>query len=94
MVDLECCVSFRLEQSDSVICTHIYVCVYIHVYMCICISILFQILFPYRLLRNIECGFLSCIAGPFWCSILYIVVCICQSQTPNLPLPPLIIVTL
>ena len=26
--------------------------------------------------------------GPCWLSILYIVVCICQSQTPNLSLPP------
>ena len=40
IVDLQCCVSFRCTESDSVIHTPI--------------SILFQILFPYRLLRNIE----------------------------------------
>ena len=41
IVDLQCCVSFSIQQSDSVI--HIF--------------ILFQILFPYRLLQNIEWSF-------------------------------------
>ena len=58
------------------------------------IYIFFQILFPYRLLQNIECSSLCYIVGPCWLFILYIVVCICQFQTPNLLLPPLPLVTL
>ena len=64
-----------VQQSDSVI--HIYV------------SILFQILFPFRLLYNIEQSFLCYTVGPCWLSILDIAVCTCRSQTPNLSLPPL-----
>ena len=62
-----------VQQNDSVI--HL--------------SILFQILFPYRLLQNIEYSFLCHTGGPCWLSILYIVGCICEFQTPNLssPLP-------
>ena len=37
---------------------------------------LFQILFPYRLLQNIEHSSLCCIVGPCCLSILYILVCI------------------
>ena len=44
----------------------------------------FQILFPFRLLENIEQDSLCYTVGPCWLSILNIVVCICQSQTPNL----------
>ena len=40
MVDLQCCVSFKCAANDSVIHIHI--------------SILFQILFLYRLLQNTE----------------------------------------
>ena len=53
------------QHSDSV--TYIY----IHTY------ILFQILFPYRLLQDIEYSSLCYTVGPYWLSILYIVVCIC-----------------
>ena len=42
---------------------------YIHMYF-------FQILFPYRLLQNIEYSSLCCIVGLCWLSILYVVVCI------------------
>ena len=63
-----------VQQSNSVI--HIRV------------SILFQILFPFRLLQNTEQSSLRYIVGPCWLSILNIVVYICQSQTPNLFLPP------
>ena len=51
--------------------------------------ILFQILFPYRSLQDIEYSSLCYTVGPCCLSILYIVVCICQSKTPNLyfPLP-------
>ena len=60
------------QQSDSVIQ----------------VSILFQILFPFRLLRNIDQISLCYTVGPCWLYILNTVVCECQSQTPNLSLPP------
>ena len=59
-----------VQQSDSVIHTHV--------------PILFQILFPIRLLQNIEQGSLCYTVGPCWLSILNIAVCTCQSQTPFL----------
>ena len=62
-----------VQQSDSVL----------HVY------ILFQIHFPYRFLQNIECSSLGYTVGPCWLSILYLVVCLCSSQAPNLSLPTL-----
>ena len=63
-----------IQESDSV--THIHV------------SILFQILFPFSLLQNIEQSFLCYTVGPCWLFILNIAVCICQSQTPNYPSSP------
>ena len=50
-----------IQQSDSVI--HIY--------------ILFQILFDYGLLQDIEYSSLCCTVGPYSLSILYIIVWIC-----------------
>ena len=64
-----------VQQSDSVIHIHV--------------SILFQILFPFRLLQNIEQSSLCYTVGFCWLAILNIVVCVCQSQTPNLSLPHL-----
>ena len=86
-----------VQQSDSVIHIHV--------------SILFQIIFPIRLLQNIEPSSLCYTVGPCWLSILfyflnfislysrfllsilYILVYICQSQSPNSshhhPPPPL-----
>ena len=61
------------QQSNSVIHVHV--------------SILFPILFPSKLLPNIEQSSLCYTAGLCWLSILNIVY-ICQSQTPNLSLPP------
>ena len=52
------------------------------------ISTLFQILFPYRLLQSIEQSSLCYTVGPYQLSILYIVVCMCQSQSSNLSYPP------
>ena len=52
------------------------------------ISIHFQILFPCRLLQNIEYSSLCATVGPCWLSILYIVGVVCYSQTPNLSLFP------
>ena len=51
-----------IQESDSV--THIHV------------SILFQILFPFSLLQNIEQSFLCYTVGPCWLFILNIAVCI------------------
>ena len=62
-----------VQQSDSVIHIHV--------------SILFQILFPFRLLHCIEQSSLYYTAGPCWLSILNIAVCTCQPQTPNLSPP-------
>ena len=64
----------RVQQSDSVIPIHV--------------SILFQILFPFRLLQNIEQRYPCHTLGPCWLPILNIAVCTCQSQTLNLSLPP------
>ena len=61
-----------VQQSDPVIHVHV--------------SILFQILFPLRLLQNFEQSPLCYTVGPYWLSIFNIVVCTCQSQTPNLSL--------
>ena len=60
-----------VEQSDSVIHIHV--------------PILFQILFPFRLLQNIEQSSLCHTVGPCWLSILNIVVWICMEtqKTPN-----------
>ena len=58
----QCCVS-GVQHSDSVIHLHV--------------SILFQILFPFRLLQNIEQRSLCYTVGPCWLSILNIVVCVC-----------------
>ena len=57
--------------------------VYIWKIMCVCIDIysVFQILFHYRLLEDIEYSSL-CYTVSF--NVLYIVVCICQSQIPDL----------
>ena len=63
-----------VQQSDSVI--HIYV------------SILFQILFPFRLFQKIERSSLCDTVDPCWLSILNIAVCTCQSQAPILSFPP------
>ena len=50
-----------VQQSDSVIHIHV--------------SILFQILFPFRLLENIEQSSLCYSVGPCWLSVLNPVVC-------------------
>ena len=67
---------------SKVIQFYIYYIIYI-----IYIYILFQILFHYRLLQDIEYSSLCYTVGPSSLSILYIVVCIYQPQTPNLSLP-------
>ena len=40
-------------------------------------SVLFQIIFPIRLLEDIDYSSLCYTVGPCWLSILYLVVCIC-----------------
>ena len=68
-----------VQQSDLVIHIHIF--------------LLFQILFPHKLLQNIEYSFLRYTIDPCWLSALHVVVCICQSQPPNSspsPISPLV----
>ena len=63
IVDLQCCIGFRCTAQW-------FSYTYIYIYF-------FQILFPYRLLQNIEYSSLCYTVGPCWLSILYIVGCIC-----------------
>ena len=63
-----------VEQSDSVIHIHV--------------SNLFQILLPFRFLQNIEQSSLCNTVSPCRLSILNTAVSTCQSQSPNLSLPP------
>ena len=62
-----------VQQNDSVIHIHV--------------SILFQTLFPFRSLYNIEESSPCCIVGPCWLPVLN-TMCTCQSLTPNLSLSP------
>ena len=62
-----------VQQRESVI----------HIHM----STLFQIIFQYRSLQSIEQSSLCYTVDSYQLFILYIVVCICQSQSPNLCLP-------
>ena len=61
-----------LQQSDSVID----------------IYFLFHILYHYGLLQDAEYSSLGYTVGPCCLSNLYILICICWSQTPNLSFPP------
>ena len=46
--------------------------------MCVCVNVyFFQILFPYRLLQNIEYRSLGYIEDPCLLSLLLVAVCIC-----------------
>ena len=61
------------------------------------IYILFQVLFHYRLLRDIEYSSLCYRVDPCWFSVLCIIVCICESQPPYLfppSLSPLVTISL
>ena len=80
LVDLQCCAYFRCTAKRFS-------------YTCICICF-FQILFPYRLLQNIEYSSLWYTVGPCCLSILHITVYICWFQTPNLSLPHSLLVTI
>ena len=74
IINLQCCVNFRCTAKW-------FSYTYIYIYF-------FQILFPYRLLQNIEYSSVCYTIGPCWLSILFIAVCTCQSQAPNLSLLP------
>ena len=74
IVDLESCVSFR--------CTAKYIS-YTYTYICSLSDS-----FPIQSLHSTEQISLCYTVGPCCLSILYIVVCICQSQPPNLSLLP------
>ena len=70
VIDLQCCVSFWCTWSDSVICIHVFT--------------LSRILFPCRLIQNIEYRFLCYTFSPRWLSVLCIIVCVGKSQNPHL----------
>ena len=55
----------------------------------LCLYPLLQMLFLHMSLQSIEQSFLCCTVGHYCLSILYTVVCICQSQASNLSLPDL-----
>ena len=60
-----------VQQSDSVIHIHV--------------SILFQVLFSFTLLQNIELSSLCCTVAPCWLSILNIAVCMSISNSQSIP---------
>ena len=64
-----------IQQSDSVTHTHTY---------SFSDS---QILFSYMLLQDIKYCPLCYTVGPFWLSVVFIVVYLCESQALNLYLP-------
>ena len=59
-----------------------------YIYASMHLYLIFQILFPYRLLQNIEKSSLCCL------TILHTVVCVCESETPKLSLSPFPLVTI
>ena len=79
-----------VQQSDSIfyvytytyIFTYTYILTYLHLYIlisnyiCVCVCILFQILFHYGLLQDIEYRSLCYTISPCWLCILYIIMCI------------------
>ena len=70
IVDLQCYVTFRCTAQWFSF-TYIYIYIYkIYIYI---IYIYIQILFPYKLLQNIEHSSLCYTVGPCWLSILYTV---------------------
>jgi len=70
-----------VQHSDSVIHLHK--------------SILFQILFPFRLLHNFEQNSLCCTVGPYWLSILNIERVHVNPKLPVYPSPsPLVTISL
>ena len=48
----------------------------LYVYM---LSVLFQVIFPFRLSHNIEQSSLCYTVGPCWLSVLNIAVCVCHT---------------
>ena len=66
---------FAVQQCDCYM--HIYIYIYIYSY---------SYSFPYGLSQDVEYSSLCYTVGPCW-PILHIIVCICESQTPNNSLP-------
>ena len=83
VVDLHCCVWFSCTENwftyiyvylhIFIYLFNLYMCMHIHAYIYI---YFFRILFCYRLSQNIQYTFLGYKVGPYWLSILYIVVCV------------------
>ena len=55
-----------------------------YLYTSMSIYLHFQLLFPYRLLHNIEYSSLCYTVGHCWLTMLCIVVCICKSHSPQI----------
>ena len=68
---------YHFQVYSKAVQLYIYLYIYIHIY------ILFQIIFLYKLLQGIKHSSLCYIVGRCCLPILYRVLCICQSQTPN-----------
>ena len=75
-----------IQQSDSII--------YVNIYMYVCAYALVHILFHYGLLQDSEYSFLCYTVGLCWLSVKYTIACMCQSQSPNLSLSPLVTISL
>ena len=75
---------FILEYTWFIMCSLqvyskvIQLCIYMHLFFFYA-SILFQMLFPFRLSQNTVHSSLCYTGGPCWLSILYIVVSICET---------------
>ena len=69
------CIGRRFFTTST---TYIYIRVYTHTY---------TLHFYCGLSQNVEYSSLCCIVGPCLSILLYILVCICKSQTPNPSLP-------
>ena len=67
-----------VQQSESVICIHTHIYTHTHTHTRLFFRF-FSFIGYYKLLSS-----LCSTVGPCWLSILYIVVCICLSQPPNL----------
>ena len=86
MVDLQYCFSFWYVIKWFV---YMYVCIYVYMSIHIYIYVVFNSfkIFHYGLLHNFEYSSLCYKIGLCCLSILYVIVCICLSQTPNPSLP-------
>ena len=89
IVNLQCCVSFKYIVKWFIY-TYIYIGLakkFVRIFLYDVLYILIQILFHYGLWQDSGYSSLCYTVGHCCLTILYIVVGICQSQTPNLSFP-------